>query len=259
MIQTIKTKSYKIFKEVPKSNFVSVTDIVNYFKGETDFIKIAEMCSKNTNHEMFGISVENIIDEWKQRGDVGKVRGKILDSYIANKLHNIPFTLPSDATPLDYGCKIMQDKIESFNMLYDDVILANDMKPLSNELRINYKIGNYGISARLDELFTVGNKLVLVDYKNTEKIRVKGFEKYKQPLDIIYKCEYNEYFLQLYIYKFILKFGYGVHIDACRVFQIMANGYEILKPKQFIYDDYMIGNCINVAFNEIINNRKNEK
>lgn len=163
-IKNLKSKNWTIHKN--GNTKVSVGKVINFFKEEVDFDVIAEKCSKNPQHEMFGKTVEVIRAEWSQRGEIGMRRGKWLDSYIHNKLHKLPF----DATEAMKD-EIMVKKFEVFDNLRDEVLIKSGMRPIVNELWLN---SSMGVRGKVDELFYIDssfNGYVVADWKNTEKIK----------------------------------------------------------------------------------------
>lgn len=90
-IKRLKSKGWDNHNKIGSKNFKSVHAILKHFRFPVDFDGIAIAVSKNPAHELYGHTAEEISAIWKEKGEVGKKRGKWLDSYIQNKLHRTPF------------------------------------------------------------------------------------------------------------------------------------------------------------------------
>ncbi len=245
-IKALKSKNWNIHKNgKPK---VSVGKVISYFKQFVDFDVIAENCSNNPNHEMFGKTVEVIRQEWSNRGEIGMRRGKWLDSYIHDKLHKIPFD-STEALKDD----VMVEKFKVFDNLRDEVIIKSGMRPIVNELWLN---SSMGVRGKVDELFYIDgsfNGYVVADWKNTEKIGTYSKDKMLHCLSHLPSCELYEYYLQVYIYQYILRTEFGLNARTSRVFQISKSGYNVVNPPtDFKYDSGLIKEVLTEATKNII-------
>lgn len=231
------------------SNFNSVHSILNHYKHKTDFNKIAAKCSINPNHEMFGKTTEEIQEIWEEKGNVGKRRGRYLDSYIHKKLHNIKFDDEVEALE----DVVMVEKFKHFDKFKLDVLDKTGMVPVSNELWVNSS--KYRIRGKFDELFYIEegfNGYVLVDWKNNEKIKMDSGNMMKGCLSHLPSCDLYHFYLQLYIYMFLLRTEYKLNCKGGRVIQISERNYKLLNtPEDFQYDEELIRKVI-VEFNDSI-------
>lgn len=245
-IRNLKKLNWNIHKNgKPK---VSVGKVINFFKEEVDFDEIADNCSKNPQHEMFGKTVEVIRAEWKQRGEVGMQRGCWLDGYIHNKLHKVPF----DSTEAMKD-ELMVEKFKAFDNLRDEVLIKSGMRPIVNELWLN---SSNGVRGKIDELFYIDGNFkgyVVADWKNTEKIKTYSRNKMLYCLSHLPSCELYEYYLQVYIYQYILRTEFGLNARASRIFQISKDGYKVVvPPKDFKYDGGLIKEVLTEATKNLL-------
>lgn len=70
-------------------------------------------------------------------------------------------------------------------------------------------------------------------------------------------CTLYEYFLQIYIYMYLLREEYGMNVKDCRIVQIAELGYDfIAPPKDFPYNKELIEKVIK-EYNDSLNTDTN--
>jgi hypothetical protein len=102
-------------------------------------------------------------------------------------------------------------------------------------------------------MFMKQETLLLVDWKNTEKIETSNsYKKLKGPLYQYDDCELNRYTIQLYIYVYVLRKVYGLaNIKILPLLiQLGTENYSIYVP-QIPYSDTLVEDIISFAINEI--------
>ena len=100
----------------PHDKFSSTYSIYNSLCAPKDWNAIAEKCSTNPNHEMFGVPVADILYKWQNKGQVGADRGIKLDDYITARLAGIVF---DESTIVDDN---LLKKFRQFDIVYDSVL-----------------------------------------------------------------------------------------------------------------------------------------
>lgn len=246
VLQKIKSKSWSTKQEVLKERgqdfkFLNTYSINALLEKPKDWNAIAQKCSDNPNHEMYGKPVEEILADWKSRGKKGQNRGLKLDSYIQAKLSNKSF----DIAELD---EIERLKCSHFDTTYEKFF--KDMALVGQEVWLTSKLG---VNVRLDALFLRPNenaevKLLIIDWKNNETITT--FDRWNKligPASHLDQCDIVKMTLQIYIYRYILE-EYGISNSIIeRVFQYTVNDYFIHKPA-FEYDAKFIEEIIEFCF-----------
>lgn len=242
-IKRLKSKGWENHNKIGSGEFNSVYNVLNHYKFEVDFDVIADKCSANPNHKMFGKTVEEIREVWKQKGEVGKRRGRQLDSYIQNKLHKKPFPEMEEAMKDES----MVSKFKNFDALREEVLNKSGMRPVSSELWVNS--AEYKIRGKFDEIFYIDgdfNGYVLVDWKNTEDIKVDSARMMSGCLSHLPSCDLYEYYLQIYIYMFLLRTEYKINCRGGRIMQLAERKYKVLTPPEdFPYDEELIRKLLN--------------
>ena len=118
------------------------------------------------------------------------------------------------------------------------------------------------VNGRLDALFQLNDKILLIDWKNNEEIKTSNpYEKCFGPLYKYDACDLNFYTVQVYIYTYILRKVYGLtNINIVPlIVRIGENDFGIYSP-QIPYSDQLVEDIISFATQEInkqIEDKKN--
>lgn len=208
------------------------------------------------NSKYYHMSVQEIIDSWNAKAELGRNNGKALDTYIGMILenHESKEILEKYKASLN---EIAANKCNVFDRFYNENIV-NKLEFLTREQMLHDE--TKGVVGRFDAMFlkndvrTTGvQNLLLIDWKNTEKIETSNsYSKLKGPLYKYDDCELNRYTIQLYIYVYILRKVYrltDVRIIPLLV-QIGTVDYAIYAP-QIPYSDELVCDIISFAINEI--------
>lgn len=208
------------------------------------------------NSKYYHMSVQEIIDSWNAKAELGRNNGKALDTYIGMILenHESEEILEKYKSSLN---EIAANKCNVFDKFYNDNI-ANKLEYVTREQMLHDE--SKGVVGRFDAMFLKNDanlpgvqNLLLIDWKNTEKIETSNsYNKLKGPLYKYDDCELNRYTIQLYIYVYILRKVYrltDVRIIPLLV-QIGTVEYAIYAP-QIPYSDELVCDIISFAINEI--------
>lgn len=104
-----------------------------------------------------------------------------------------------------------------------------------------------------------GDKLLVIDWKNTENITTSNpYKKLKGPLYNYDACDLNTYTIQVYIYTYIIRKKYNLkNIKIVPlIVQMGTEEYKMYVP-QIPYSDELIEKIIEYAIGEI-NNKIND-
>lgn len=201
-------------------------------------------------------SVEEILKMWSDKAELGKANGRALDNFVGLILesHSTKEVLAKYKSSLNDAAF---RKCNVFEKFYHDNI-ENKLNFLTRE-KILYD-ETTGVVGRFDALFMSGDRLLLVDWKNTENITTEnGYEKLKGPLYKYDSCDLNKYTIQLYLYVYVLRKVYkltNIKIIPLIV-QIGQEDYKIYLPN-IPYSDKLVEDIIEFAITEI-NNKTNSK
>lgn len=218
----------------PGKKMLSTYAVNGSLEKPKDWDAIAEKCSKNPNHEFFGVPKEEILVKWRTKSNKGADRGNSLDDYMKAKLAG-EFI---DTSGFD---EILLKKCVQFDNL-NTFFISKLHSYVGSEIWLNSK--KLGLVVRLDSLFTIhdDNTLLVGELKNTENITTEDrWNKLVGPASHLQQTDFNKYTIQMYIYKYILE-ELGFHDVKVLLFQIKENDYHIKKPA-FEYSADFIKDC----------------
>lgn len=209
------------------------------------------------NSKYYHMSVQEIIDSWNAKAELGRNNGKILDTYIGMILENHESKDILEKYKSSLSEIVATNKCNIFDKFYKENV-ENKLDYVTREQILHDE--TTGVVGRFDALFLKNDaklpgvkNLLLIDWKNTEKIETSNlYNKLKGPLYKYDDCELNRYTIQLYIYVYILRKVY--HLTDIRIIpllvQIGSVEYAIYAP-QIPYSDELVSNIISFAINEI--------
>lgn len=209
------------------------------------------------NSKYYHMSVQEIIDSWNAKAELGRNNGKILDTYIGMILENHESKDILEKYKTSLSEIVATNKCNIFDKFYKENV-ENKLEYVTREQILHDEIT--GVVGRFDALFIKNDakfsgvqNLLLIDWKNTEKIETSNlYNKLKGPLYKYDDCELNRYTIQLYIYVYILRKVY--HLTDIRIIpllvQIGSVEYAIYAP-QIPYSDELVSDIISFAINEI--------
>ena len=209
------------------------------------------------NSKYYHMSVQEIIDSWNAKAELGRNNGKILDTYIGMILENHESKDILEKYKTSLSEIVATNKCNIFDKFYKENV-ENKLEYVTREQILHDE--TTGVVGRFDALFIKNDakfsgvqNLLLIDWKNTEKIETSNlYNKLKGPLYKYDDCELNRYTIQLYIYVYILRKVY--HLTDIRIIpllvQIGSVEYAIYAP-QIPYSDELVSDIISFAINEI--------
>lgn len=209
------------------------------------------------NSKYYHMSVQEIIDSWNAKAELGRNNGKILDTYIGMILENHESKDILEKYKTSLSEIVATNKCNIFDKFYKENV-ENKLEYVTREQILHDETN--GVVGRFDALFLKNDaklpgvqNLLLIDWKNTEKIETSNlYNKLKGPLYKYDDCELNRYTIQLYIYVYILRKVY--HLTDIRIIpllvQIGSVEYAIYAP-QIPYSDELVSDIISFAINEI--------
>lgn len=209
------------------------------------------------NSKYYHMSVQEIIDSWNAKAELGRNNGKILDTYIGMILENHESKDILEKYKSSLSEIVATNKCNIFDKFYKENV-ENKLEYVTREQILHDETN--GVVGRFDALFLKNDaklpgvqNLLLIDWKNTEKIETSNlYNKLKGPLYKYDDCELNRYTIQLYIYVYILRKIY--HLTDIRIIpllvQIGSVEYAIYAP-QIPYSDELVSDIISFAINEI--------
>ena len=209
------------------------------------------------NSKYYHMSVQEIIDSWNAKAELGRNNGKILDTYIGMILENHESKDILEKYKSSLSEIVATNKCNIFDKFYKENV-ENKLEYVTREQILHDE--TTGVVGRFDALFLKNDaklpgvqNLLIIDWKNTEKIETSNlYNKLKGPLYKYDDCELNRYTIQLYIYVYILRKVY--HLTDIRIIpllvQIGSVEYAIYAP-QIPYSDELVSDIISFAINEI--------
>jgi ATP-dependent exoDNAse (exonuclease V) beta subunit len=204
---------YKYKGRTLKSVTTLLDEYKTFFDEEAMSLRVAER---------EGREQQQVLSEWKDKNDAGILLGNSV-----HKFAEAIFKGQKTEEPIDEVDK----NIRKFFFKYLDE--HKRLTPIASELRVILPC--YGIAGTIDLIMkSEDNKLFLYDIKTSKEITSKSYnKKLKYPLDYIDDCNFNNYSLQLSMYKLLLKKKYNIDITGCYLIHLTSIGY-----KEFKCNDY---------------------
>lgn len=215
---------------------MSVTTLISKFKNPFD----SDYHSKNAA-EKRGITQEQVLKEWKEKGDrsreIGTAIHKIFEDYTENKYSYENGVLCFDCMPVknEYILEFEQKKQVALDFILTFFITGR-LTPVYTE----YIVYNDFIAGQIDMVCIdkKGNYFIL-DFKTNAEISKEAYrKKMLKTLSGIDDCTYFHYCLQLSIYKNLI----SEHIEKMYIIHIAEN-------YKFIECEYLLDK---ISLNEII-------
>lgn len=187
--------------------FISVTQFISKFHEKYD----SDYWSKYKAEES-GRTQAEVLDEWKKTNERSLVIGNATHIWIENYFNRIYQELPDDLDIID--------RINKFNIAFGKYLYK--LTPLIFEQRIFSK--KWRIAGMMDSLFLYKDKVIIMDWKTnklfTDDDHYKGrYEKLLYPFPNYWKNHFNEYSIQVSLYRLILR-EIGIDVKACYLLHI---------------------------------------
>lgn len=197
---------------VSKSNIISISNILSMLDEPFDQVGVAQKTHDkhfdNPDSEYYQMTVEQIIENWKERGKVSMHYGSLNDQYIKHKLEGTDSDV--ELFLLDYDVdndERLKGQVDAFNQFIDD--LPSNIQLVSREKTVYYKLGDYWIKGRFDALLydSDANIFIVVDWKtsgNIDTVPNQWTKKLLGPAKCFDALNWFLYTIQVYFYKMAL-------------------------------------------------------
>jgi hypothetical protein len=246
------------YKEYPYSVSKILAHLKKPFDKEGVALKTYNKHYDDIDSIYYHKTIDDILNMWEEKAEFGRNNGKALDDFIELILDKNA----NENELSDYINKlndVAKNKCNTYYKFYNASI-KNKLDFLCREQVL--AIPDLGVSGRLDAMFYYKDTILLIDWKNTEKIESSNkYEKLLGPLYEYDACDLNSYTMQVYIYKYILRHVYHLY-DVNIVPLIVQVGEHDVKTYQPVieYSDDLVIKCIEFGINAIKeeNNIKNK-
>lgn len=199
-------------------DFTSATTIISKFFPKFDPDKVIADMKKSPywkNNKYYGMKDEDIKRLWQATG---------------NNASNMGTKLHEDIEKYYNGIKVSNTSPEWEYFLN----FANDYKrftPYRTEWVIFDEVNK--IAGTIDMLFKFEDEFIMVDWKRSAKLEVKGkiYDYCSYPLEHLPSSNFYKYSLQQNLYKYILEKYYGIKIKNMFLLQLhpLKNQYELIE------------------------------
>lgn len=209
---------------IGNQNLVSATTLVSRVKPVFDKDGVSKRVA-----ERDGLTQQEVLRQWEQKGEYGRDRGTRLHTYIEDLLQ----------CRVDPITRAVNDRIPAMDA-FDKV-----WEKLSSKLFAKMEIqecvvgdSQYGVAGRVDAIFsfTVKGKksFHILDWK-TGKFRLDNhYERLLPPFDDVDSCEINAYSIQLSLYRLIIEKNKNIELGDCYLCHLRDDGeYMIHRAKDF--------------------------
>jgi ATP-dependent exoDNAse (exonuclease V) beta subunit len=179
--------------------FISVTQFISRFHEDFDTQFWADKKAKDR-----GITVEEIVAEWKEINDRSNFIGTSTHNWIENYFNKIWQPLPTDIDVIH--------RINKFNVIYATHLYK--LTPVKFEIKIFSK--KWKIAGMIDSIFLYKNKIIIIDHKTNKKFtndEDRCFGNLLPPFENFKKNHLNEYSIQISLYVLILR-EIGINVDV---------------------------------------------
>ena len=233
---------YKLYQTCNGVKSIGVKRLISALQEQFDAVAIATKCVANPNSKYFGRTVEEVVDEWSNKGAKTGLRGMGLDNYVAHVYEHTEFDLNQCSEDLLGMCK-------QFDIFKETVLDVTGAELVGRELWVQ---DTNNIKGRMDALFAINNDLIIFDWKTFEKFETSNSygKKLLGPASHLDDCNANLATFQIYLYKYFLKKYYNIEIKSCRIGWFRPTFFKIVKPN-FPYDEKFIGEVIEYCLSKI--------
>lgn len=239
-----------------KKTWISVSNIKDSCKEPFDRDGVATKTHKkyfdDATSPYYQMSVEDIINQWETKGRISRENGSLCDTFIEyfynnesqEKIDQFKQYCLNEKEDMVRKCTGIENCLQDFKAKE----FVFDAREIPLLLPYEYKGTTYVINGRFDAIFTKLNKLILIDWKNSEDIKTSNsYQKLLGPCDKMDDCDMNLFTIQLYLYKYMLKNIYGVEKEILPyIIQFPSQKdyyYKVFKPS-FEYDEKLIEKII---------------
>lgn len=247
---------------------MNIHDILSLIKKEFDSEAQAKKCHEKyydiEGHKYYHMTEAEIIKSWNEKGAKTRQLGNKIDEYIQLILNGATekeiklYRLDNDIN----NEPVLKGKCDAVELLLNNLKKLKLERVLQEE-PLYFKYKDYIFSGREDCIFKGKDRYVLVDWKSSKVNTQNNYgSKMFGPLKDFDDCNYIEYTLQIYFYKYFLIHTYNItdpidtYIIEFRLKDDVSNigEYYVYKPA-FEYNEELIEKVIEYAINkkEILN------
>jgi ATP-dependent exoDNAse (exonuclease V) beta subunit len=186
-------------------HFISVTQFISRFHREFD----TKYWSKKKAEDR-GVDQIEVLNEWNRLKNRSNEIGTMTHNWIENYFNRIYQDLPIDLDVID--------RINKFNVAFAKYL--HKLTPIKFEQRIFSK--KWKIAGMIDSLFLFKDSVIIFDWKTNKKFNTDKdpiFEYLLEPFDDLPKNHFNEYSIQVSLYRLILK-EIGIDVKNCYLLHI---------------------------------------
>lgn len=212
---------------------LSATRLIGKFKQPFDGDYWANKKSKDR-----GITKEEILKEWKYKGDYACEKGNLLHDYAENYFNNKIFPYPKEKIINILGNNDVQIAFDKIKNLFDKFYEESYSKliPIKSELIVGDE--ERGVCGMVDQIFWNNkvNELQVWDWKTNKEIkRNNKWQQFKEPISHLDVCEFNTYSLQLSLYKFLIEENTNLKLGDSYIVWFNENNekYEPIKCRDY--------------------------
>ena len=194
--------------------YISSTTIIHSFFGQFNADEIASKLVKNkTNPKYKNMTVDEIKAMWEKNRVESAEAGTLLHKNIEEYYNDIP--VDNSSKEYGYFLKFRND--------------YRDMKPYRTEWEIFDE--EHKIAGSIDMIFQdEQGRFWIADWKRSKEIKkYNRYQKGNPPLEHMDDCNFNQYSLQLNLYKYILEKHYGIQIFGMFLVVLHPDNQNYLK------------------------------
>lgn len=183
-----------------------VSSTYKKYVDEPDFNMIAGFVAKSR-----GVSKEDILEEWAEKGRVASIKGNSLHDY-AERIFEGASENPSDPYQ------------ESFMKFWNDI--PKHLVPVASELQMYSKELKVAGTSDLILYNTLTGNLIIVDYKtNNDLHKVHKNQKLREPFNDLSASSLGKYTLQVSLYQLLVE-QTGFNVEDRIIVWVKENEYE---------------------------------
>lgn len=201
---------------------LGVRKLVEQYKKPFDKIGQSKISAEKLSAERGRVvTPQEVLDEWAHKGKVSTVLGVAAHSYMENRIANKPFrypiadvkeAFPDEPDPVFDNFSKITIQMDKFR---EDI--RGKLIPVGSEVVIGSP--KYMVCGIVDQIFwnKKAGEFQIWDWKTNGKFELDSRFKLLPPFDMIGNCEYDEYSMQLNLYKRIFMEETGIPIGTCYI------------------------------------------
>lgn len=184
-------------------------------------------------------NVSEVLEEWNTNNKISKVKGSLVHAFIQSKLDIAveDFLYPEETIVKMFGYDPIQQPFHKIIELVQKFLsdIQEKMYPIASE----FIVGDLDlrVCGTIDQLFfnKKSNQLEIWDWKTNKQIRTKSYYNHIKELSHIPDTEFDQYSLQLSMYKYILEKNTNIQLGKCYFtwFNENMNDYSIFCAKDY--------------------------